>query len=157
MTQVLVRNQVLKSEADLIAMTARNEVIIAILQNNPNVSLSQVAKAFSLSRERVRHIVHGVPGAMRPRHRLGKKQVYICPLCHGAKVNPYAQLCKKCLTTIQRLQNGGKLFICEECGVVFARSLSQINNQARHGQRTRWCSKKCHGAWLGKQRKRHDG
>lgn len=40
--------------------------------------------------------------------------------------------------------------ICEECGQLFHRELTQHEHRMKYGQRHIWCGKTCQGQWLGK-------
>ena len=113
-------------------------IILGLINEHP-VREVDLARQLGISRERVRQI--------RNKFQLcqfisPKKPPRLCGRC-GKKTHPgnKSGLCQKCLTLTHRTVK-----VCEVCGKEFSRPPSHFHPRAPG----RFCSRHCHGVWLGK-------
>lgn len=127
-----------------------NKVVIKALQSDQSLTLADVGRDMNLSRERIRQIADGIPGASR--HKMKR----FCSECNKeikqrrCKLGYAIGLCQEHwdLDKIRRRKERKKKeytwFTCEICGCRFprySRIVKYINRTKR--LRIRFCSKRC--------------
>ena len=131
-------------------MNAKSQILTE-LKNKPNTRFADIGKAVGVSREYVRQVATmvGISAASRP-----KRSCIVC----GKGIWPgdygYRQSnCPDC-----RRKSVGKLtFTCDGCGRMFVRTARSVMVQSKYGQRPRFCSRSCHGLWVGKNGRSNNG
>ena len=120
-----------------------------ILQVNPSLTYAEIARLLGVSRERIRQVAGG-------RRRKPK----FCKVCgkrirlrHNSITEKAYNLryCADCWADAKENRRKSRLvaFTCETCGETFSRKAGEVAGQLRKGLRVRWCSRQCHGRWLG--------
>lgn len=120
-----------------------------ILQVNPSLTYAEIARLLGVSRERIRQ----VSGQRRRKPRF-------CKVCrepirlhrNGITQTAYnLRYCAECWIEAKGNRKKSHLiaFTCETCGETFFRKAGEVKRQQRNGYRVRWCSRQCHGKWLG--------
>jgi predicted RNA-binding Zn-ribbon protein involved in translation (DUF1610 family) len=128
-----------------------------LLNVNPSLTYAEIARLLGVSRERIRQIA-----GRRRRHPR------VCRVCgrlikllqNGVTQTAYGErFCPDCWSVEKENRRKAHYvtFTCETCGSDFTRKAGVVRRQQKAGQRVRWCSRRCHGKWLGAEYKyRHD-
>lgn len=120
-----------------------------ILQVNPSLTYSEIARLLGVSRERIRQ----VSGQRRRKPRFCKVcGVQILMKHDGITETAYnLRYCADCWIEAKEQRKKSHLiaFTCETCGETFFRKTGEVKSQQRKGHSIRWCGRRCHGKWLG--------
>ncbi len=124
------------------------EEIIKIRKENPCLTLREIASKSpkKISHERVRQILNSA--GMPTKHTL--RLNHICPNCgitfHITPSIPQVFCSLKCLKEYTR-----GTFTCDVCGRQFVRPISSVAKNLKYKTENHklFCSRKCHGHWLG--------
>jgi len=131
------------------ANTLVRESANRILEVNPSLTYAEIARLLGVSRERIRQ----VSGQRRRHPRLCKVCGKRIHLRHKGVTHTAYRLryCADCWVEAKAKRRETHLaaFTCETCGKTFFRKVGEANGQRRKGQKIRWCSRRCHGQWLG--------
>ena len=120
-----------------------------MLAVNPSLTYAEIARLLGVSRERIRQVAG--KGRLQPRVcRTCGKQIKV--LRNGVTQAAYRQrYCRDCWNAEKEQRRSARDFdfICETCGIRFSRKVGIVRRQRKAGQQIRWCSRQCHGKWLG--------
>lgn len=125
--------------------------ILALRQANPKMLLREIGEQVGLSRERVRQILKRVG---LPTSTLGTRTC-VCgaPSRHRRKDGIESRYCStacKAAASTKRKAAYLVTLLCETCHKTFWRNRRQVAWHAVHSRfDARFCSKACHGVWLG--------
>lgn len=113
-----------------------------------NIKATDVARKLNITRQRLYQIIKQFN---LPYFRKNKKYIkkYICIVC-GKKYERDKKSKSKWCSKECREKYLYQTFICEVCRKEFKRRKKEVQfRQKKQGLNIRFCSKKCHGRWLG--------
>lgn len=133
------------------------EMVIELRGENPWMTLAEIGDRCGVTREAVRQHLHK---AGLPTRALRNRRCYFCNrflkksdeyrLRRPTREIPNRYYC--CLDCLEQIRPGRIIMLeCEECHTLFPRREKVvIYGIGKRGFQHVWCSRKCHGKWLGK-------
>ncbi len=123
-----------------------------MLEVNPSLTYAEIGRLLGVSRERIRQVA----GKRR-------RNIRSCKICgqriqvrrKGVTQTAYRLCyCAECWAIAkQRRSIANRIdFTCEVCGIDFSRTEGIVRCMKKRVHKIRWCSRRCHGKWLGTNR-----